>query len=205
MKNNKGYYSWIHSMKNAAMESHFKGRQIINEEKAKKASFDAAKFAASMPTGPVAHGKPDIDPNVVRAAAQVLAKEPTTPHSISLAGGDAAEYAKIRREKHAEKLKDVSQAQAHYASEPYQHDLKPTHHDVDMDGDVDAEDSVEANTFKAAIDTRKAPPSFPWAHQEDEDEMAERHAHMEAEYEANKEAEHEGIEGIIDRMLRGKK
>jgi len=31
MKNNKGYYSWIHSMKNAAMESHFKGRKMINE------------------------------------------------------------------------------------------------------------------------------------------------------------------------------
>ncbi len=33
MKNNKGYYSWIHSMKNAALESHFKGREMINEAK----------------------------------------------------------------------------------------------------------------------------------------------------------------------------
>lgn len=204
MKNNKGYYSWIHSMKNAAMESHFKGQQMINEEKAKKVSFDASKFAASMPKGPVAHGKPDIDPNVIKAAAQVLAKEPTTPHSISLAGGDPAEYAKIRREKHAEKLKNVSQAKTH-SSEPYDHDLEPSKVDVNMDGNVDGEDSAEANTFKAAIETYKKPPSFPWAHEEDPEDMAERHAHMESEYEANKEVEQEGIEGIIDRMLRGKK
>lgn len=31
MKNNKGYYSWIHSMKNAAMQSHFNGQKMLNE------------------------------------------------------------------------------------------------------------------------------------------------------------------------------
>ena len=35
MKNNKGYYSWIHSMKNAAMESHFNGHKMLNESKNK--------------------------------------------------------------------------------------------------------------------------------------------------------------------------
>ena len=33
MKNNKGYYNWIHSMKNAAMESHFNGQKMLTEAK----------------------------------------------------------------------------------------------------------------------------------------------------------------------------
>jgi hypothetical protein len=201
MKNNKGYYSWIHAMNRAGVESQVKAQNMLTEATAKKVPFNADKFQASMPSGPVQHGKPDVDPNVIRAAAQVLSKEPTTPQSISLAGGDAGEYAKIRRAKHAEKLQSMSGR----STENYNHDLTPARTDVNMDSDIDGEDSAEQNSFKAAIETNTRPPSFPWAHQEDEGEMAERHAHMEAEYEANREAEHEGIEGIIDRMLRGKK
>ncbi len=31
MKNNKGYYSWIHSLKQAAMQSHTKGAEMLSE------------------------------------------------------------------------------------------------------------------------------------------------------------------------------
>lgn len=34
MKNNKGYYSWIHSLNRAALDSHQIGRKMINEERA---------------------------------------------------------------------------------------------------------------------------------------------------------------------------
>jgi hypothetical protein len=47
MKNNKGYYSWIHSMKNAAMESHFNGQRMLKE--AREDDYDpevAARIAA---------------------------------------------------------------------------------------------------------------------------------------------------------------
>jgi len=47
MKNNKGYYSWIHSMKNAAMESHSNGQRMLNE--AREDDYDpevAARLAA---------------------------------------------------------------------------------------------------------------------------------------------------------------
>ncbi len=47
MKNNKGYYSWIHSMKNAAMESHFNGQKMLKE--AREDDYDpevAARIAA---------------------------------------------------------------------------------------------------------------------------------------------------------------
>lgn len=33
MKNNKGYYSWIHSMNAAALEAHQKGREMLSEAK----------------------------------------------------------------------------------------------------------------------------------------------------------------------------
>lgn len=42
---NQGYYSWIHSLKSAAVKSQQKGFQMINEEKAKKVT-DAARQAA---------------------------------------------------------------------------------------------------------------------------------------------------------------
>ena len=35
---NKGYYSWIHTLKSAAMDARQKGIEMINEEKAKRAS-----------------------------------------------------------------------------------------------------------------------------------------------------------------------
>jgi len=35
---NKGYYSWIHTLKSAAIDAHQKGIDMVNEEKAKRAS-----------------------------------------------------------------------------------------------------------------------------------------------------------------------
>lgn len=170
MKNTKGYYNWIHQMNKAAIDSQINAKNMLTEAKAKKVAFDTSKFESSMPAPPVQHGKPDIDPNVVRAAAQVLGKEPTTPRSIELAGGDPAEYSKIRREKHAQKLQTMADA----SRENYDHDLEPSTKDMDGDGDVDVDDTVQNNTFKAAIETSKRPPSFEWAHRdEDEDEAAD--------------------------------
>ena len=180
MKNNKGYYSWIHSMKSAAVESHMKGQQMLNEEKAKKIAFDPTKFAAGMPKGPVAHGKPEVDPAVVRAAAQVLSVEPTTPHSISLAGGDSGEYANIRKMKHAEKLAQIAQSQGPV-------DAKPAGDANDVA--VDAEDGVMADP-----DTK--PPYFAWAHKEEapimskEDEEKMIQDWEEEEHESKEEARH---------------
>lgn len=44
MKNNKGYYSWIHSLNSAAMESQKRGFEMLNEQKAKK--IEGAKAQA---------------------------------------------------------------------------------------------------------------------------------------------------------------
>jgi hypothetical protein len=54
MKNNKGYYSWIHSLKQAAMQSHTKGAEMLSEARkrveqgpdlAAKAAIDAEILA----------------------------------------------------------------------------------------------------------------------------------------------------------------
>jgi hypothetical protein len=181
MKNNKGYYSWIHSLNRAAVDAHVKGKEMLAEQKARKIESGSQKFQnlqqQMQAPKAVEHGKPDIDPAVVRAAAQVLSKEPTTPHSISLAGGDPAEYAKIRREKHAEVL----------ASKKSATNLEPAQIDADGDGDAGDADDVagHAITFQNTIETGKVPPPpSSWAHGYDSPEdMAAHHAEMENRYE----------------------
>ena len=123
MKNNKGYYSWIHSLNGSAMQAHKKGLEMLAEEKARKITNQErmAQLAAQMQAPKaVEHGKPDVDPAVIRIAAQELAKEPTTPTSIDLAGGDVGAYVDIRRTKQAEKLADMNKAQGPVDAEPHE-------------------------------------------------------------------------------------
>lgn len=105
MKNNKGYYGWIHSMKNAAMESQFKAQQMLNEEKAIKKPFDKAKFDASMPKQPPVVS--DDEPTVTTDRTYL---EPTGAGTISLADGDVGLYVKLRRMRHAEEMAQRAQA-----------------------------------------------------------------------------------------------
>lgn len=143
---NKGYYSWIHTLKSAAMDARSKGIQMINEEKAKKV-IDPSKQAAlqkqltgQTPT-PVAINpddkmpeEPTADPKDVKAALSGLGK--TTAHSIALADGDVGEYVNIRRMKHAEKL-------AQMASQTGPVDAKPAGDAQDVEDD--AQDGVMAD------------------------------------------------------------
>jgi hypothetical protein len=105
MKNNKGYYSWIHSINNAALQSQFKGQKMLNEAKAIKKPFDKAKFDASMPkqTPVVSGSKPT-------AASDQNYLEPTTPGTINLGGGNVGEYVKLRRMYHKEKMAQMAQS-----------------------------------------------------------------------------------------------
>ena len=195
-------------MKSAAMESHFRGQQILNEAVAKKKAFDPRAFETHGTRPPVAHGKPDIDPTVVRIAAQELAKTPTTVHSIELAGGDAGAYTNIRRMKHAEKLGELNKARGPV-------DEKPAGNANDVA--VDAEDGTMADpdgewmettsglpTYKLAAQARGEHARESWRESHRAERVAKRHAHTEAEHEAGEESRQEGIEGIVDRMMRRK-
>jgi len=143
---NKGYYSWIHTLKSAAMDARAKGIQMVNEEKAKKV-IDPSKQAAlqkqltGQTPAPVAINpddkmpeKPTADPKDVKAAFSGLGK--TTAHSIALADGDVGAYVNTRRMKHAEKL-------AQMASQTGPVDAKPAGDAKDVEDD--AQDGVMAD------------------------------------------------------------
>lgn len=138
-----------------------KARKIINPEK-------MAKLAAQMePTKPVDHGKPDVDPTSIKIAARELSKEPTTPSTIDLAGGDVGAYVDIRRTKQAEKLADMNKAQGPVDAEPHE--------------EGDGEDGVMADPPLSKL------PEFPIAAQaRQETEDLER----EKDWEESEEARH---------------
>lgn len=106
---NQGYYSWIHILKNAAMQARQNGIQL-NEEKARKIT-DASRIQklekGLEPIKPVEHGKPSIDPEETKMFAQELAKTgPVTTQTIAQAGGDVGAFI------NAKQLKDAQVAAA---------------------------------------------------------------------------------------------
>lgn len=125
MKNNKGYYSWIHSLNEAALNSHQRGQRMINEakevSKGKKKQLNESREddkweGPNLPREEFA--------NLAKQIADLLKQDGgITPESIERAGGDPAEYARIR-------------------------DLKVN--DANNDGIKDASDVVAANNLDAA-------------------------------------------------------
>lgn len=133
---NKGYYSWIHSLKNAAIESVQKGAEMINEEKAKKASAAAKqRMEAQLSAPPPAPTKrsfktsgdeeiiniPDLgsytkseidtaiqDTMQLSHMAGEKGFERPSAHSVSLGGGDAKALLDARRRNHAERLAAIA-------------------------------------------------------------------------------------------------
>lgn len=74
MKNNKGYYSWIHSMKQAAVESHLKGRKMLSEQKEKGEEYfkEVGKALVRPGEAPVVH--PDYPEEASMSSAQIYQK-----------------------------------------------------------------------------------------------------------------------------------
>jgi hypothetical protein len=74
MKNNKGYYSWIHSMKQAAVESHLKGRKMLSEQKEKGEEYfkEVGKALVRPGEAPVVH--PDYPEEASMTSAQTYEK-----------------------------------------------------------------------------------------------------------------------------------
>jgi hypothetical protein len=183
---NKGYYSWIHTLKSAAMDSRNKGIEMINEQKARKIT-DPTKQAEmakklSVPTpAPEAVNpedgmpeEPTADPRDIKAALSGLGK--TTPSTIALADGDVGAYVNLRRMKQAEKL-------AQMASKTGPVNAKPA-------GDAqavedDAQDGVVADPEISRL------PSYPIAAQARE-ETAD--IEREAAYMAKQEEEEEDMD-----------
>jgi hypothetical protein len=129
MKNIKGYYSWIHSLNEAAIQSQQKGFEMLKEEKARRITDPQRQAALSgqmQPPAPRTMPGDDVLPiygeagqqlDAARAsdlkaamAAEIQDKmksgvrgyEKVTPTSVSLAGGDPGAYVEIARMKRAE-------------------------------------------------------------------------------------------------------
>jgi hypothetical protein len=191
MKNNKGYYSWIHSLNRAAFNARQKGIDMINEEKAKKASAAAkAKMEAQLNAPPPAPTLRNLDAAVkgkgyggkdaeiidvpgfgrypvseleVHMAGAINAgmrdKEPDfealTAHSVDLAGGDPAEFAKVKRMKIAQKSADLAKARGAVDATPG----TKTPNQIVADGEDGELADEEGNEFITRL------PSYPEAAQ----------------------------------------
>jgi hypothetical protein len=197
MKNNKGYYQWIHSLKAASVEAHFKGRAMLEE---------------SLQSG-LGKGKPvGVNPADLEKAHQELmtstdgpGRPPKGPHIDPKFAGDVK--------------KTSAQIYAEILAAKKAKDSMPTQVDMTGDGKVDAQD-VAADAKDNNIEDEDNPidpnlmrPPTKLARQAraeagyetEEDKETAHREEQEAEYYARQEDEQEGIEGIVDRMMRGKR
>jgi hypothetical protein len=234
MKNNKGYYNWIHSMKQASYEAHFKGIKMKNLNEEKKNILSMPIVPSEMET---ARGE-GLD---VVGAQRTMRKKGLTPSSVSRGTSNPAnliprrvysldDFIELHKnlQGDGEPLGSPEEMYAAYLvglkrwqdSKKRFSELTPSQLDDNNDGEVDGEDSLTKNLSWESGKTRSGvssfrkniqdiPPDSPLptyslaaqARQETEDLAKQQE---EAAYEARKEDEQEGIEGIIDRMRRGK-
>lgn len=133
MKNIKGYYSWIHSLKEAAILSHTKGQKMLNEELDPnwKPNFKAVAGALQRPgEAPVINPKHPGDASL-------------TPEQI---------FDKIKQEKIAR----GDQRNLTRNIEGLAQDMDPNNADMDGDGDGDA-DEVAASAAAKTPSASAAP------------------------------------------------
>ena len=168
MKNIKGYYSWIHSLKQASLQSQMKGFKMkyLNETTGED---DAAEEPMSQGTMDVRDGGQG-DPGEFNIHRHAL---------------DLEHFKELEQKMRAEEGGKVPSAEHMFAA--YQaarrgktdlrtgRELRPVESDLNSDGDIDGEDqAVAAETIHTAIDaTRQKLPSFPWAHEENAPPMEE--------------------------------
>jgi hypothetical protein len=160
---NKGYYSWIHTLKSAAMDSRNKGIEMINEEKARKITDPAKqaamakKLAAPTPSPEVLNPedglpvKPTADIRDVAAAISGLGE--TSPGTIAMGRNtDVGAYVDIRRTKHKEALETLAKARGPVS-------LKPAGNANEVE--ADAQDGVMADPESFTIPSASHIPDEP--------------------------------------------
>ena len=182
MNNNKGYYSWIHSMKQAAIEAQRKGYEMrrLHEESSDDSEEEARSSNIRTKKGTI---KPQLIKQILRMGG--IDNAGKRPYSLE-------DFIEIHKQAAAEgepvphSPKDMYQAylqglahQRHLEMSRTRHvakqDMEPTRVDHNADGEVDGEDQAhraEALHLSQAPTPVQAPPpptttmpSFPWAHQ----------------------------------------
>lgn len=223
MKNNKGYYSWIHSMKLASIEARNKGFAMKNLKEANiirgEDDEESQEFSVGMGSRPTrsANSPANIElsgtrrPFSLEDFAKSEMMERMAGRSTPPAEHMYAEYLKALRARGT--------------------DLAPSEIDLNGDGSVGAEDSVLKNTswakvvsgipsetkgisdppltrlptYSLADQARQEHIRQSWKEKHRAARISARQEHDLAKRAAADEAEQEGIEGIIDRMMRGKR
>lgn len=128
MKNNKGYYSWIHSLNAASIDAHLKGKKMLAEQKQRKQNL--------MEEG--------LRPSGYEGASAMFAKE--RPADVLVRKQDVGQtsdeiYKKLRAEKEAlGDLHKLSPEGIAAVNQLLSKNLQPTDVDVTGNGVADAND-----------------------------------------------------------------
>jgi hypothetical protein len=167
MKNNKGYYGWIHSLNQAGLQAQQNGRNMLNEAKAGKITDSAKKaiIQAQLSSTPAKKLGSHIDDVYMGTKGAPLITDPV--HAREVAGADEKVYDELRAKQIRNEITNPTPAsissgkhrsvrsefgvegphsgteEVPYGKLPYfawAHDSKPT--DVDGDGDADAKDVI---------------------------------------------------------------
>ena len=207
MKNNKGYYHWIHALNQTASYNQMRADKILTEAKAVKIT-DKAKLETLgqqlKPVVPISHGKPDIDPAAVRMFGQQLAKTgPVTAQSITKAGGDAGAFISLQQMKAAQDAAMRAKMQGPIDAAP-EGDAQTVEDDA-QDGVLEDPPLTTLPSYSLASQARSENARQTWKEQSRASRVAERQASSEASYKAGQESEQENIQGIVDRLMRGKR
>lgn len=185
MKNNKGYYSWIHALKEAALISQKKGYEMLNEQY--KPDFKEIEKALKKPGE-----APVINPNYPSDASKTSEQIYDEIKDVKVSRGEQRNLSKnIGKDPDAGKvdLKPLGDAQA-VEDDGSDHII----------GNNAVDPSLVRRTSKVGREARAETGAT--TPEDIEDERLEAAAEK---YEEDQSTKQEEVEGIIDRLMRGKR
>lgn len=226
MKNNKGYYSWIHSMKLASIEARNKGFAMKNLNEAKKnlqvikGEDDDQGMSLSIGTG-------SLPNQSTKTRTDIQLSNTRRPYSLEDFAAIEMDDRQAGRETQSAQYMYAQYLKALQDRTP---DLVPSEIDLSGNKKLDPEDTVLKNTswatavsgipsetkgiydpplttiptYSLADQARQEHIRKSWQEKHRAQRIAARQKETLADREASVEAQEEGIQGIINRIMRGK-
>lgn len=222
MKNNKGYYSWIHSMKLASIEARNKGFAMKNLKEANiirgEDDEESQEFSVGMGSRPT---------RSANSPANIELSGTRRPYSLEDFAAIEMDDRRAGRETQSAQYMYAEYLKALQDRTP---DLVPSEIDLSGNKKLDPEDTVLKNTswatavsgipsetkgiydpplttlptYSLADQARQEHIRKSWQEKHRAQRIAARQKETLADREASVQAQEEGIQGIIDRIMRGK-
>lgn len=222
MKNNKGYYSWIHSMKLASIEARNKGFAMKNLKEANiirgEDDDESEEFSVGMGSRPT---------RSTNSPANIELSGTRRPYSLEDFAAIEMDDRRAGRETQSAQYMYAEYLKALQDRTP---DLVPSEIDLSGNKKLDPEDTVLKNTswatavsgipsetkgiydpplttlptYSLADQARQEHIRKSWQEKHRAQRIAARQKETLADREASVQAQEEGIQGIIDRIMRGK-